>query len=43
LSWATHAAAVDADAMDAAADAAAEKEKKGEGDIFKQNGALPVT
>ena len=41
LSWATHAAAVDADAMDSgAADSA---EKKGDGDIFKQYGALPVT
>ena len=42
LSWATHAAAVDADAMDSgAADSGAEK--KGDGDIFKQYGALPVT
>jgi heat shock protein 4 len=42
LSWATHAAAVDADAMDTGAtDAAAEK--KGDGDIFKQYGPLPVT
>jgi hypothetical protein len=42
LSWATHAAATDADAMDTgAADAASEK--KGDGDIFKQYGPLPVT
>jgi heat shock protein 4 len=40
LSWATHAAAVDADAMDCGAPEAAEK--KGD-DIFKQYGALPVT
>lgn len=42
LSWATHAAAVDADAMDAGA-AGAAAEKKGDGDIFKQYGPLPVT
>lgn len=42
LSWATHAAAVDAEAVEAgAADAAGEK--KGDGDIFKQYGPLPVT
>jgi hypothetical protein len=43
LSWATHAAAVDAEAADAGAGDAAAAEKKGDGDIFKQYGALPVT
>ena len=43
LSWATHAAAVDADAMDSGAADSASAEKKGDGDIFKQYGALPVT